>query len=418
MCLLAWLRDHGCAVAAAHYNHMLRGRESDRDEAFVREFCQSRGITLVTERGDVAGYAQAHGLSVELAARTLRYEFLERAASEIGAKVIATAHTADDNVETILLNLTRGTGLGGLTGIPPVRGRIVRPMLSVTRQQALDYLQSQQIPHVEDSTNQEDIYTRNRLRHSVVPVLRRENPSLSETVARMAELLRRDEDYLSEQAQRFLEQYGQSDSLPVEPLLAQPWSIASRVLRKMAGGELSMAHVEAMLSVASKGGLADVAGMRVGRAGDRLVFSVQDRDPLPLRTLVIGQPLWLPEAELWVKSRKLTAYPPLVHKSFNIFCFKYENICGNITIGARVSGDSFRPAGRGCTKTLKQLFLEHNTPSWVRQAVPVLRDEAGILAVYGMGSAEHVTAEPGDTNILQIEFVRELSDEGGCSHEK
>jgi tRNA(Ile)-lysidine synthetase-like protein len=179
-----------------------------------------------------------------------------------------------------------------------------------------------------------------------------------------------------------------------------------------------MAHVEAVLAVAQNGGVTDVAGMRVGRAGERLVFSVCQRKTLPRRTMEIGGAMYLPEAALWVKNRKLVKCLPVVHKSFNIFYFKYENICGNITIGAREPGDRFRPAGRGCTKTLKQLYLERQIPLWERPAVPVVRDEAGILAVYGIGAAERVAAGPGDTNVLEIVFASESVDEGGCSHEQ
>jgi tRNA(Ile)-lysidine synthase len=417
MCLLVWLHEQGYGVTAAHYNHGLRGRESQRDEDFVRDFCRSRAIPFVSERGDVAAYARQRRQSVELAARGLRYEFLERAADKTGAQVIATAHTADDNVETILFNMARGTGLSGLTGIPPTRGRIVRPMLGVTRAQAEAYLNQRHILHVEDASNGGDDYTRNRLRHHVVPVLARENPSLPETVGRMAELLRRDEAYLSAQTQEFLARSGTENGVLAEPLLVQPWPIASRAVRQLAGRELTMAHVEAILSVAETGGVTDVAGMRVGRAGDRLVFSLQEREPLPLRALEIGQTIRLPEAGLWVKSQKLAKYPALVHKSFNIFYFKYENIYGNIIIGPRRPGDSYRPVGRGCTKTLKQLMLEKQIPSWERQAVPVLRDQAGILGVYGFGAAERAAAGPEDTNILKIEFVRDDRDEEGCSHE-
>jgi tRNA(Ile)-lysidine synthase len=266
-------------------------------------------------------------------------------------------------------------------------------------------------------TNGGDDYTRNRLRHHVVPVLAQENPNLPETVGRMASLLRRDEEYLSAQTQAFLAQSRTENGVLVGPLLAQPWPIASRAVRQLAGRELSMAHVEAILSVAKNGGVTDVAGMRVGRAGDRLVFSVQAGEPLPSRTLKIGQPMYLPEAGLWIKSQKLAKYPPLVHKSFNIFYFKYENIYGNITIDGRKPGDSYRPVGRGCTKTLKQLMLEKQIPSWERQTVPVLRDDAGILAVYGFGAAERVAAGPEDTNILKVEFARDDRSEEGCSHE-
>lgn len=415
MYLLCRLKELGYPVAAAHYNHGLRGREALRDEAFVRDFCRREAIPFLCRRGDAAAYAAENRLGREEAARRLRYDFLEWAADELGAAVIATAHTADDNVETLLLNLTRGAGLKGLCGIPPVRGRIIRPMLDVTRDEAAAYLRRKGIAHVEDSTNAADDYARNRIRHGAVPVLRAENPALAGTVARTASLLRRDEEYLSGLAADFIQTHGRENAVPAEALLALPWPVSSRVVRRMAGGGLSAGQVEAVLRLAA-GGVLDVPGLRVGRSGDWLVFGAAEKTPLPARTLVPGQTLALPEAGLTVKSGILNKYPDVVHKSFNIFFFQCENICGNITVSARRPGDKYRPAGRGCEKTLKRLFLEKGVPRWERQTVPVLRDEAGVLAVYGMGQGERARALPGDTDVLKIEILRDGPETGGWEY--
>lgn len=133
LCRLCELRESlGLRVWAAHYNHCLRGAESDRDEAFVRDLCAGLGVEAYSGRGDVAAFARENGLGTEDAARRLRYAFLEQTADALGADAIATAHTADDNAETMLLNLARGAGLRGLCGIPPRRGRVIRPILGVT----------------------------------------------------------------------------------------------------------------------------------------------------------------------------------------------------------------------------------------------------------------------------------------------
>ena len=185
MYLLARLRELGYTVAAGHYNHGLRGTEADRDEAFVRDFCAARGIPFVSEKGDVAAFAAEQGMGTEAAARTLRYAFLERAADDLGAAVIATAHTAGDNAETVLLHLARGSGLKGLGGIPPKRGRVVRPMLDVTRAEVESYLAEHDIKYVTDSTNGEDDYARNRVRHGAVPALETVNPAFLRTAGMM-----------------------------------------------------------------------------------------------------------------------------------------------------------------------------------------------------------------------------------------
>ena len=187
LCRLCELRESlGLRVWAAHYNHCLRGAESDRDEAFVRALCAGLGVEAYSGRGDVAAFARENGLGTEDAARRLRYGFLEQTADALGADAIATAHTADDNAETMLLNLARGAGLRGLCGIPPRRGRVIRPILGVTRAEIDAYLELKGVGHVEDSTNAGDDYARNRIRHHAVPALRSVNPEFSRAASRAA----------------------------------------------------------------------------------------------------------------------------------------------------------------------------------------------------------------------------------------
>ncbi|MBR2880245.1 MAG: tRNA lysidine(34) synthetase TilS, partial [Oscillospiraceae bacterium] len=232
-------------LAAAHYNHCLRGTESDADEEFVKTLCGKLGIECVTGRGDVAAYAAESGKSTEEAARTLRYEFLEKTARELGCSCIATAHNADDNAETVLLNLTRGTGLKGLCGIPPVRGKIIRPFLQNTREEIEHYLEQNGLEHIEDSSNALDDYSRNRIRHYVSPVLRQLNPSYTSAIARMTESLREDEEYISSAAAEFIGRETKGRSLSVDAVMALESPVRMRVFRLMHGGELSAVHCRA-----------------------------------------------------------------------------------------------------------------------------------------------------------------------------
>jgi tRNA(Ile)-lysidine synthetase-like protein len=145
--------------------------------------------------------------------------------------------------------------------------------------------------------------------------------------------------------------------------------------------------------------------MRVMAGSGQLVFGPEPALRLTDQVLVPGPETSLFQGRFVVKCEKLAKYPPDVHKSFNIFYFKYENICGSIILGARRPGDKLRPAGRGCTKPLKQLFQEGNIPPWERDSIPVLRDDRGPLAVYGLAVAERAAAQPGDGNILKVEFI-------------
>ena len=175
--LLRVLLQAGYDCEAAHCNFRLRGEESDRDEAFVRDLAGKLGVTLHVTHFDTERYASGHKISVEMAARELRYEWFERLRKNIHADVVAVAHHRDDSVETFLLNLVRGTGIDGLRGIRPVNGRIVRPLLCVSRKEILDYLSVLGQAYVTDSTNLETIYKRNKIRLELLPLIKTINPS-------------------------------------------------------------------------------------------------------------------------------------------------------------------------------------------------------------------------------------------------
>ena len=172
MCLLAWMQElssnYGFSVAATDYHHGLRGDAADRDEEFVREYCAAQQIPFYAGHGDVRAAAQKNDWSLEEAGRNLRYAFLEKTAEQISAVRIATAHHRGDNAETVLMNLIRGTGLTGLSGIQPVRGIFIRPLLDTSREEIEGYLHQRKIDFVEDETNQELVYTRNRIRHEIL----------------------------------------------------------------------------------------------------------------------------------------------------------------------------------------------------------------------------------------------------------
>lgn len=190
--LLHFLKEHGFSVAAAHFDHRLRP-DSAADADFCRRLCEEWDVPFYQGEGEVGrmpGNAEAN-------ARKARYAFLEETAKDIGAARIVTAHNADDNVETVLLHLTRGCGLNGLTGIRPRWGLLARPMLKTPRAAVDAYVAAHALPYVEDGTNADTAYARNRLRHQVLPVLRSLNPRVAETVGRMTDVLREDMEFLT-----------------------------------------------------------------------------------------------------------------------------------------------------------------------------------------------------------------------------
>lgn len=410
MCLLHLLHSRGGDVVAAHFEHGIRGEESQRDAAFVENWCRERGIPCVTGHGDVPAYAREKGMSLEEAARALRYRFLEETAAELHCDYIATAHNGDDNVETVLLNLTRGTGALGLSGIPPRRGKIIRPLLGVSRREIEEYLEENAVPHVEDSSNQSDDYSRNRIRHRVTPVLRELNPGLNEAVGRTARLLAQDEDCLGGLARDFIDRFYDGESLPTEELLALHGAVASRVVRRLCRGSLSMEQVEAVLSLARSSELKylDLPGQRLRQEQGRLYFREQAKLCLPERQLIPGKWVQVPELGLELLA-EYGSESGEVNGLFKTYRFKCENIDSAVFCGGRKPGDSLRPQGRGCTKSLKSLFLEAGYTQQQRDRTLVLRDGKGVLAVLGLGVDERVKAGP-DEPVLCIK-IREIGQE-------
>ena len=185
--LLHILNKLGFDCIVAHCNFHLRGEESDRDENFVREFCERENLTLLVQHFDTKQFASENKLSIEMAARELRYTWFEKIRTEYNAGAIAVAHHSDDSIETILLNLLRGTGLKGICGIRPKNGYIVRPLLCVNRKEIEDYLNEQDIEYIVDSTNLENEYTRNKIRNIVMPILREINPQIDSVMLSNAE---------------------------------------------------------------------------------------------------------------------------------------------------------------------------------------------------------------------------------------
>ena len=399
MCLLAQLlslaAQSGFAVLCAHFDHRQRGEESQRDADFVRAFCAEHAVPCFVE-------AYEGGRRDEAALRDARYAFLRRTAKEQGCRWIATAHTADDQLETMLLNLARGSGLRGLAGVAPVQGDLLRPMLDMTRADVEDYLRAHQIPHVEDSSNASDDYARNRLRHAAVPALQSVNAQAVRHAAETAALLREDADFLDSLARQALEQ----DDTSLEALRSLPRPVRARVFRLLFGAELSKQHIEALHAFCMEDAPAalDLPGVRVLREQGKL-RTASETPPLPELTLVPGQTYDLPAHGLRITVSETDTLPE-IYDSFTVYRFKSAEIRGKLTLTARRPGDAIRIAGRGCTKRLSDLFLEAGIPASERDYVPVLRDDLGPAAVYGFGVAERL-APTGGAPVITVKMERE-----------
>ena len=355
----------GITLEAAHFNHGLRGAESDRDARFVQDFCAGYGITLHLEAGAV--HPGKKGL--EAAAREARYTFLESLPGKI-----ATAHTADDNAETLLMHLVRGTGLKGLGGITPVRGRIIRPMLTVNRTEVLAFLEEYSIPYVSDSSNDTDDFLRNRLRHRVMPLLREENPRFAENLTQMALQLRQDEAVLESLDTQELPAVSQLRTMPA----ARRSRALAAFLKRCGVKEPEREHIalaESLVFSQKPSARASFpGGITVCRDYDRLRLQDLADTWQPVRLPVFGQ--------VQIGSYRITCRPATE------FCRTPSRFTvlpqGEIRVRPRQAGDSIHLTGGN--RSLKKLFIDRKIPADRRDQIPVLCDAGGILAVCGIGA--------------------------------
>ena len=341
--------DWDLTLSAAHFNHHLRGEESDRDEQFVREFCNGYGIPLHVGSAQVVSGKKG----LEAAAREARYAFLATLPGKI-----ATAHTADDNAETVLMHLVRGTGLKGLGGITPSRGNLIRPMLNVTRAEVEAFLAEYAVDYIHDSSNSTDEFLRNRLRHHVMPLLKAENPKLAENLSAMALRLREDERALSD--------LSQLDRPEVEKLRTMAPAVRTRALENFLKGngvrEPEAVHIRLLESLVFSDNPSARAnfpgGITIGRIYGLL--EVVSETALPAIQFTCT-----PATEIINTANTFTVVP-----------------VGNLSIRSRQSGDTIRLPGG--TKSIKKLFIDRKIPASQREQIPILCDDAGILGIPGI----------------------------------
>ncbi len=407
MCMLHILKElapsAGFSVAAAHFDHRLRGSESDGDREFVERWCTENGIRLYVGHGDVKAQAEASGCGTEETARRMRYAFLGETAAAAGADVIATAHTADDNCETVIMNIVRGSGTGGVGGIPPVRGNIVRPLLFASRGDVMNYIAENGIPYRTDSTNLCDDYTRNRIRHSVMPVLKEINPALCGHISSLSQLAREDDQYLSSLADDFIEREFDGGALDISALLSLPYPVASRVIRRLVPGA-GRNHTDAVLALCkspSPSAEADVPGMKIRREYSSLIFGAQSSCAFEPFAIEPGQKTDIPAAGLRVSCEYADGAAD-IYNSLTTYLIDPVKIQGVLTVRPRAQGDSIKLLGRRGTRTLRRLFIDSRIPAARRELIPVAADGEGPVAIYGFGVAERAAAHGGP--VLKITF--------------
>ena len=401
MCLLHMLAQRCGAgnVTAAHFNHRLR-KTADRDEAFVRDYCAARGIPFVRDEGDVARAAKEEGLSPEEAGRKLRYAFLRRAAAERGGIPVYTAHHADDNAETILLNLVRGTGIAGLAGMEHAANGLRRPLLNKTRAELAAYAAAHRIPHVEDETNADpDAAARNLLRLRVMPLLRELNPRAAEHMNQTAGQLRDIDRFLEEEAARRIAcaQMGSGGvSLPGNALREAPAAVRPRMLLRLfdllgvGRKDIGAAHLEALAGLADKrAGQLDLPyGVTARYEGDCLLLARSGQ--LPEQRLLPGVPLHWGGYTLTLLDRREREGLAL------------RSGAEAVTAAPCRGGERLTLPGASGARTVKRLCLDRHISPAEREGLPAIFLDGRLAAVWPLGMDVEFLPEGEACRFIQI----------------
>lgn len=401
VCLLLVIKEYcsekNITLSAIHINHCLRGDESNRDEQFCRELCGKYDIPLTVKRINVAAYCEEKGLSCEEGARILRYKAFDEAAQ---GGFIATAHNLNDSAETVILNLARGTGLKGLCGIPPIRGNIIRPLINIPRSDIEEYLRVRGQSFVTDSTNLTDDFTRNKIRHGILPILSGINGGFLENIGNMTRILRSENEHLENEAATLT---GDMKTLrSTDEAVRRRYII--RLLKK-AGIEPDSGRIIRTESVIFQ-------GSRQQLSGNVFAYSENDR-------LIVGE---IPEKHVYsdFSAPLITGenqFPPdriiLAEKiNFNnlndinsfvtnalIDCDKIQ---GDVTLRTRRGGDEIQLPKEGFHRKLRKIYNAERIPPHLRECAAVIEDECGIIFAEYCGISARVAPDENTRYVLRI----------------
>ena len=389
MCLLHFLRAQGYTVSCAHFDHQLRGAASARDAQFVRGWCAENGIPFYEGSGDVRAHARKAGQSIEEAARSLRYAFLRETAAQLGAQ-LALAHQLDDNAETVLLNLIRGTDLRGLSGMRPAQDGLFRPLLLLTRAELAAYAERNGVPHVEDRTNADpDAAARNYLRLEILPRLQTLNPRACEHIAAAARSLAALDDAVEQEAgalMRLASVRSGSVSLPRGVFLTAGGAVQARTVLHMADvlglgrRDIGRKQLNAVLALAQKSGGAERSvslprGARVLCAGDTLSMLLPPVAPEPA--------VLLPHVPLRFGAFTLTLLDAPDGAGFCLRALRPEE---TLTAAPCSAGAYLTLAGATGARSVKRLCIDRHIPPSARDTLPALYVNGQLAAVWPLGA--------------------------------
>lgn len=421
--ILYTLRDElGVSLCAVHLNHGLRGEEADKDEEFVRDFCRRINVEFLSRKVDINEEAKKYGISSESAGRKARYKFFDEVKKEIGAHKIAIAHNANDQAETILMRIMRGTGLEGLTGIKAVRNNIfVRPLINSTRHEIEQYCSENKLNPRIDKTNFQAIYSRNKVRLELIPYIERNfNKDIIRTLNRLSDTIKVDNDYLNRISREKFKKYCDMTSEKViisKEAFCEDKSILSRILR------LALQKIAGCLYNIEKIHVMDIIRIQACPTGKQIMLPnnimalndygsiiikrntethVQDIDNYVLHEGIND----ISEHKCRVYIRTCCGKYKKHHNKF-IEYFDLDKIKGDITIRTRKEGDRFKPLGMNGSRKLKSMFIDLKISKDKRESIPLICFGKDIGWIVGYRISDLFKVDENTRNILAISFESE-----------
>jgi tRNA(Ile)-lysidine synthase len=396
--ILAGLREElHISMMVLHLNHGIRGEEAKRDQRFVQALSKEYALPYLDKVVDCPSYMQERSLSLQEAARELRYLFFEEAIQTHALDKVAMGQNADDQAETVLMRFLTGGGTRGLKGIPPLRGPYIRPLIDVWRTELLAYAQYKGISFVQDSSNIKTAYLRNRIRHELLPALREYNPKIKERLLHLAQVLGEDETYLeglTDEVTKRIVSGDEEASIPIPQLLSLPPALQARVLqhaytRLSSGGVLDYSHVKGILHMiqgeGGSKGLALPKGLWATRVYDTLVLEKGEEQPegmaeatdlkIPGRTRLDG---FGKEIEATIAEGRIQPRPD-PHEAY----LDYHHLTLPLQARSFHPGDSFMPLGMKGRKKLKDFFIDLKVPRSERPNIPLVISGGDICWVAG-----------------------------------
>jgi len=468
--LAKWRKELGIKLHIAHLNHQLRGAESEADAEYVSNLAGSLGIPITVDRQDVAAYRVERNCSIEEAARELRYAFLGRVAREVGAHRIAVGHTRDDQVETILMHILRGTGITGLCGLAPCSPMaydnqemslpakrsnllVIRPLLDITREETASYCQEHQLDPRIDSSNLSLSFFRNRLRLQLLPLLRQYNPSVDQALLRLADIAKEDSALIEQQASGLWDEVARQENntiyLDKKQIASLPIALQRHLLRaavtKLAGDarDIEASHIEAARSLLNK-----PASKRISLPHGFICHGGYNELVITRLPSVIASPLSVIASEAWQSQLPPCPFPPLpgefplkvpgktVFPGWNVIAsIVRERVASQSSRGAlstsegtcqsnlvahfdlhktgtklfvrqRRPGDRFQPLGMSMPKKLYEFMVDAKIPRSWRGRIPIVCSPQQIIWVVGWRIDDRVKTVETSKKILRLEFIK------------